>query len=115
MSPFLPLQPFADPQRNWFVRATVLDTAGKVDGHADSPPFCRLAHEPTQPPIERVIIKNGMLYVNGKPWMPWGVCYGHVPATPGRPIPGGQVPRPAQPARLDHLRRLHRGAVHPQG
>ncbi len=85
---FLPLQPFADPQRNWFVRATVLDTSGKAMGSAESPPFCRLDHEPKQPPIGTVTIKNGMVHINGKPWMPWGACYGHVPVYAGPADPG---------------------------
>jgi len=63
----LPLQPFADPQRNFFVRATALAKDGKVLGVTDSPPFCRMDHEPPQPPIQSVTIKKNLLYVNGKP------------------------------------------------
>lgn len=85
----LPVQPFNDPQRNWFVRATVLDTAGKPLGTADSQPFCRLAHDPPQPAVGSVRIDDhNLLYVNDKPWMPWGVIYGHVPVYPGPADPG---------------------------
>ncbi len=55
---------------------------------ADSPPFCRLAHDAKQPPVGAVTIKNGMVHVNGKPWMPWGACYGHVPVYAGPADPG---------------------------
>jgi hypothetical protein len=84
----LPIQPFSDPQRNFFVRATVLDTDGKPMGSADSAPFCRLDHEPKQPPVGAVTIKNGMVHIDGKPWMPWGACYGHVPYYAGPADPG---------------------------
>jgi hypothetical protein len=84
----LPLQPFSDPQRNWFVRATVLDTDGKPMGSADSPPFCRLDHEAKQPPVGNVTIKNGMVHIDGKPWIAWGACYGHVPVYAGPADPG---------------------------
>lgn len=84
----LPVQPFADPQRNWFVRAMALDSAGKVIGQAESPPFCRQSHEPPQPPIQNVTIKGEQLYVNGQPWLPFGVCYGHTPVYTGPADPG---------------------------
>jgi hypothetical protein len=35
---FLPIQPFADPQRNWFIRAVAIDTHGEVC-EVNSPPF----------------------------------------------------------------------------
>ena len=87
---FLPIQPFADPQRNWFIRATAIDSDGKKTDWEDSPPFCRLAHEPPQPPIQSVAIKGDLVYVNGQPWMPFGVTYGHnaVYAGPADPGPG---------------------------
>src|SRR5581483_4517073 len=85
---YLPVQPFHDPQRNWIVRATLLDTAGKTLASVDSIPFCRLAHEPKQPPVQKVHIDNNLLYVNGQPWMPWGVCYGHNPVYAGPADPG---------------------------
>ena len=103
---FLPLQPFHDPQRNWFVRCSALGKDGKALAAVDSPPFCRQDHEPLQPAIESVTVKKNLLYVNGKPWMPWGVIYGHNPVYDGPADPGGQVSRPAQPARLEHVRRL---------
>ena len=88
---FLPVQPFADPQRNWVVRATVLDRDGlprRPWDPVDSAPFCRLAHEPPQPPIREVAVRNGCVHVNGKPWMPWGVIYGHMPVYDGPADPG---------------------------
>jgi hypothetical protein len=85
----LPVQPFNDPQRNWLIRASVRDTGGKTLATADSPPFCRLAHEPKQPPIQSVTIDAGnLLYVNGQPWIPWGQCYGHNPVYDGPADPG---------------------------
>jgi hypothetical protein len=86
---FLPVQPFADPQRNWFLRVTARDDKGKTLATVDSQPFCRLDKEPPQPAIKSVHIKNNLLYVNQKPWMPWGVVYGHNavydgPADPGK-------------------------------
>ena len=47
----LPVLPFNDPQRNWFLRVTALDRAGKPMASADSAPFCRLAHDRPQPAI----------------------------------------------------------------
>ena len=85
----LPIQPFNDPQRNWFLRATVLDQAGGSLAAAESQPFCRLARDPQQPPIGSVRIDtDNLLYVNDKPWMPWGVTYGHTPAYAGPADPG---------------------------
>jgi hypothetical protein len=101
---FLPLQAFANPERNWVVRAHLLGADGKpmpIHHHLDpnrpdalrmkpidSPPFCRLAHEPPQPPIQNVAIKHGMIHINGQPWMPWGVTYGHTPVYDGPADPG---------------------------
>lgn len=85
---FLPMQPFADPQRNWFVRATALDGAAKTLAAADSEPFCRLAPEPAQEPVKKVSIKGDLLHVNDRPWMPWGVTYGHNPVYAGPADPG---------------------------
>lgn len=86
---YLPVQSFADPQRNWFVRATARDDNGKALAAVDSPPFCRLAPEPPQPAVKSVHIKKHLLFVNDQPWMPWGVAYGHNavydgPADPGK-------------------------------
>src|SRR5262249_2176127 len=87
---FLPVQPFDDPQRNWLVRATALDAGGKAMATADSAPFCRLGHDGPQQPVRSVRIdKDGLLYVNDKPWMPWGVTYGHNPVYDG-PADSGQ-------------------------
>lgn len=81
---FLPLQPFNDPQRNWVLRASTIDLAGKSTWTMDSPPFCRLAHDGPQPPIQTVRINDqGDFLVNEKPWMPWGVTYGHNPVYDG--------------------------------
>jgi len=83
----LPVQPFNDPQRNWLLRATLLKADGKPLEWAPpvlSTPFCRLAHEPAQPPITSVSIKKNLLYVNDQPWMPWGACYGHIPVYDGK-------------------------------
>ncbi len=85
---FLPLQPFADPQRNWIVRASAIMDDGKAIATVDSQPFCRLGHDAPQPPIKDVAIKNGMTYVNGQPWMPFGVTYGHTPVYDGPADPG---------------------------
>jgi hypothetical protein len=80
----LPLQPFDDPQRNWLVRATAIDIAGKPVASVDSQPFCRLAHDGPQPAITSVKIDaTGAFLINGKPWMPWGVTYGHNPVYDG--------------------------------
>ncbi len=87
----LPVQPFADPQRNWYVRVRALDRQGKPIAAEQSPPFCRLAHEPPQPPIQSVSIKKRLLYVNGQPWLPWGVVYGHVPVYAGPADPGAYL------------------------
>ncbi len=85
---FLPVQPFADPERNWLIRATAVDSTGKEVCHVDSQPFCRLAHEPPQPPIQSVAIKGDLVHVNGQPWLPFGVCYGHTPVYAGPADPG---------------------------
>jgi hypothetical protein len=84
----LPLQPFTDPQRNWFVRATALSGDGQALARVESDPFCRLAHEPAQEPIRSVTIKNGLVHINDKPWMPWGITYGHNPVYAGPADPG---------------------------
>ena len=81
---FLPVQPFADPQRNWVIRASAIDTTGKSAWSVTSQPFCRLAHDGPQPPITSVKInEHGDFLVNDKPWMPWGVTYGHNPVYDG--------------------------------
>lgn len=88
----LPIQPFNDPQRNWFLRVTPRDAKNELGFfgplRAESAAFCRLAHEPPQPPITSVKIEKERLYVNNKPWMPWGVVYGHVPVYDGPADPG---------------------------
>jgi hypothetical protein len=84
----LPVQPFHDPQRNWFVRAVALNADLSEAARAESAPFCRQAHEPAQPTIGSVRIKDGLVHVNDKPWLPWGVCYGHVPVFVGPADPG---------------------------
>lgn len=85
----LPTQPFNDPQRNWIIRVTALDTNSSAVASADSDPFCRLAHDPTQPAVTNVTITtNNLLYVNGQPFMPWGVIYQHAPVYDGPADPG---------------------------
>ena len=85
---FLPVQPFANPDRKWFIRATALAAKGKTMWSVDSPFFCRLGHDVPQPPIGKVTIDNEMMLVNGQPWMPWGVTYGHNPVYAGPADPG---------------------------
>ena len=81
---FLPLQPFDNPQRNWFVRASAISLDGKPSWTVDSSSFCRLAHDAPQPAIESAKINEfGDFLINGKPWMPWGVAYGHNPVYDG--------------------------------
>jgi hypothetical protein len=84
---FLPIQRFSDPQRNWIIRAVAIGKKGPIC-QVDSQPFCRLAHELPQPPIQSVAIKGDLVYVNGQPWMPFGVCYGHNPVYAGPADPG---------------------------
>ena len=80
----LPVQPFDRPERNGLVRAVAIDGEGKVLARAVSQPFCRQAHEAPQPPVRSVRIdRDNLLYVNGRPWMPWGAIYGHVPVYAG--------------------------------
>jgi hypothetical protein len=85
---FLPVQPNAFPQRNWFVRATALSSDGKELAQVESSPFCRQGHEPPQPAVKTVAIKDGVVLVNGSPWLPWGVTYGHNPVYAGPADPG---------------------------
>jgi hypothetical protein len=86
---FLPLQPFDDPQRNHVIRATVIDTSDKSKWSVTSAPFCRLAHDGPQPAIRTAgINEHGDFLINGKPWMPWGVAYGHNPVYDGPADPG---------------------------
>ncbi len=84
----LPIERFNEPERRFFVRATVLDRSRHVLARADSDPFCRLAHEPRQPPIQQVKIENGFTFVNGEPWMPWGATYAFAPSYGGPADPG---------------------------
>jgi hypothetical protein len=81
---FLPVQAFNDPQRNWVLKATTIDRDGKAGWSVMSQPFCRLAHDGPQPAITSVKInKDGDFLINDKPWMPWGVSYGHNPVHDG--------------------------------
>jgi hypothetical protein len=86
----LPLAPFADPERRWLVRATLVDRNGQELARTDSAPFGRLDHEPPQPAIASVRIEadRGLL-VNDRPWMPWGATYGHAPQFAG-PLAAGK-------------------------
>ena len=88
---FLPVQPFASPERNWLVRATIVDQAGHSVASADSAPFCRLGHDSPQAPVRSVRIdRHNLLYVNDQPFLPWGATYGHVPVYEG-PAEAGAV------------------------
>src|SRR5262249_24874727 len=80
---FLPVQPFADPQRNWLLRATTIGTDGKTGWSQTSPPFCRLGHDGPHAPIQSVKVTKDAFLINDKPWMPWGVSYGHNPVYDG--------------------------------
>ena len=84
----LPVQSFADPQRNWIVRASAITTDGKTIATVDSQPFCRQGHDAPQPAIQTVAIKNRMTFINDQPWMPFGVTYGHTPVYDGPADPG---------------------------
>ena len=86
--PFVPASAFADPKQEWFIRAIVLREDGKVVTQIDSRLFGRLAHEPPQAAIQSVAIKGNLVYVNGQPWIPFGVCYGHNPVYAGPADPG---------------------------
>jgi hypothetical protein len=80
---FLPVQPFDNPQHNWVIRATTIAADGKPGWSATSAPFCRLAHYGPQPAIRSVRITGGEFLINDRPWMPWGVAYGHNPVYEG--------------------------------
>jgi hypothetical protein len=81
---FLPLQPFNDPQRNWVLKVSAIAKDGEALYRMLSPPFCRLAHDGPQPAIQSVKINDsGDFLINDKPWMPWGVSYGHNPVYDG--------------------------------
>lgn len=85
----LPIQPFDEPDRRWLVRATALDRAHRGVATVDSPPFCRQAPAPAQPPVRAVAVgRDGVARVNGEPWMPWGGVYGFAPAYAGPADPG---------------------------
>jgi len=82
----LPVQPFGAPERNWLVRATVLDEKGRELFSRDSEPFCRQANVANQPGVRSVRIdRNNLLRVNEEPFLPWGAVYGHVPVYAGAP------------------------------
>lgn len=85
----LPLQPFNDPQRHYFVSVQAIGPQGRLVAMADSALFCRQDADPPQPAIERVRIEKDLLYVNDKLWMPWGGVYGYVPDYAGPADPGG--------------------------
>jgi hypothetical protein len=84
----LPLEPFVGPERRWKVRATALGADGKAIASAESAPFCRQAHDRPQEAIASVEVKRNLLYVNRRPWMPWGAVYGFAPAYDGLADPG---------------------------
>ncbi len=85
----LPIQPFNDPQRTWYLRVSVLDSNRAVLARADSDPFCRLAHDPPQPAMTNVVITtNGLMLIDGNPWMPWGRIYQNAPVYSGPADPG---------------------------
>jgi hypothetical protein len=80
----LPVQPFDHPERQWIVRVKALDGGGAILAQADSKPFCRQAHEAPQPAITNVTITaDGLLFADGRPWMPWGRIYQNIPTYTG--------------------------------
>jgi len=82
----LPVQPFGSPERNWFVRATVIDASGREVFSRDSQPFCRQANVSNQSGVRTVSIdQQNLLRVNDEPFFPWGAIYGHVPVYAGAP------------------------------
>ena len=81
---FLPVQPFENPERKWLVKVSAVNVEGKPIWNVLSSPFCRLNHDKPQAPIQSVTInEHGDFLINGKPWMPWGVAYGHNPVYDG--------------------------------
>jgi len=85
----LPMQPFNDPQRHYYVSVSALGPQGRLVAWAGSALFCRQDADPPQPAIERVRIEKNLLYINDRPWMPWGGVYGYVPDYAGPADPGG--------------------------
>ncbi|MEO8361474.1 MAG: hypothetical protein ABI672_15685, partial [Vicinamibacteria bacterium] len=86
----LPIQPYDSPERQWLVRAAIVDKAGRTVATQDSQPFCRQARRPDQAGVSSVRIdQNNLLYVNDAPFLPWGGVYGHVPVYAG---PGATAP-----------------------
>ncbi len=80
----LPVQPFASPERNWFVRATAIDREGRAIFSKDSQPFCRQAPAGAQAGVASVRIdRANLLRVNDEPFLPWAAAYGHVPVYAG--------------------------------
>lgn len=87
----LPLQAWLSPQRSFYVRVTAVFHGGNTRALGQSPPFCRLDHAPQQPEVKSVALNEaGDVLVNGQPWMPWGVTYGHNPVYDG-PAAGPEV------------------------
>ncbi|MEO8501129.1 MAG: hypothetical protein ABI565_09455, partial [Vicinamibacteria bacterium] len=87
----LPLQPFVAPERQWLVRATVLDLGGRKIFAKDSQPFCRQAHARPQRGVASVRIgRDNLLRVNDEAFLPWAAVYGHVPVYDG--AKGGAPP-----------------------
>lgn len=80
----LPVQPFSDPERRWFLRALALDAGGGILAQADSDPFCRMEYEPPQPALTNIVITtNNLLFADGRPYIPWGRIYQNVPTYDG--------------------------------
>ena len=79
----LPIEPFVGPERRWFVRATAIGLDGRAVATVDSAPFCRQAHDEAQEPVRTVEVRRNLLYVNRRPWIPWGAIYGFAPAYDG--------------------------------
>lgn len=80
----LPVQPYASPERNWFVRATAIDVKGREIFSKDSQSFCRQARAGQQKGVTSVRIGgDNLLRVNGEPFLPWAAVYGHVPVHDG--------------------------------
>jgi hypothetical protein len=84
----LPVEPFVGAERRWFVRATAIGVDGKTIAAVDSAPFCRQAHDSAPDPVHSVAVRKNLLFVNDRPWMPWGGIYGFVPQYDGPADPG---------------------------
>jgi hypothetical protein len=84
----LPIEPFVGPERRWLIRAIAVGADGKTIASAESARFCRQAHDTAPEPVRSVAVRKNLLFVNQRPWMPWGGIYGFVPSYDGPADPG---------------------------